>query len=290
MSPMNRSENRGLRPVVRTFVAFWVLFPGLLFTVFAYGGEQMIGTHVRTEQTLAPLPDEIRAFRPGETLTYNVSWSRVLSAGTATIMVDTEQLPDGREVLRFVVRGRTRGLIDKVYPVNDTVQSVFDPQLMQSISYSLRESFGKKRRLRVTEFDHARKTATCRLNEEPPEFLVIPDGIQDGLSLLFVLRTKDDLPIGRYMDIEVVDSCKKWTIEVAVLGREKVLTAAGKFDTIKLRTHPKYQGVYQNKGVVFLWLTDDGRRVPVLMKSTLKVGSFVFELTDMQPGTSQFLQ
>jgi hypothetical protein len=37
-----------------------------------------------------------------------------------------------------------------------------------------------------------------------------------------------------------------------------------------------------NKGEVFLWLTDDSRKVPVLMKSTLTVGSFVFTLREMQ--------
>jgi hypothetical protein len=287
---------------VRTFVAFCVLVPGLLFAASAHwAAEQTIGPPAGTEQTLAPLPNRtqqtlapppggIRAFHPGETLTYDVSWSGLFSAGTATMTVERSRLPDEREILRFVVRGRTQGLMDMVYPVNDTVQSVFDPLLMQSLSYSLRENYGKKRRLRVTEFDHARKTAVCRLNEGPPEILAVPDKVQDGLSLLFVLRTKDDLPVGRRMDIEVVDSGKNWTVEVAVLAREKVTTAAGEFDTIKIKTHPKYQGVYQNKGVVQLWLTDDGRKVPVLMKSTLKVGSFVFELTDMQPGAHRFMQ
>jgi hypothetical protein len=202
--------------------------------------------------------------------------------------VETVKLPDEREVLRFVVRGRTKGLVDKVFPVDDAVQSVFDPLLMQSLSYSLRESYGKKKRLRVMEFDHAKKTAVCRLNEDPPETLTIPDPVQDGLSLLYFLRTKEDLAIGRHMDIDVVDSCKNWTIEVSVLAREKVTTAAGKFDTIKIRTYPKDKGAFMKRREVFLWFTDDDRKVPVLMKSTLKVGSFVFELADMKPGTPAF--
>jgi len=57
-----------------------------------------------------------------------------------------------------------------------------------------------------------------------------------------LLRTQEDLAIGRHMDIDVVDSCKNWTIEVSVLAREKVTTAAGKFDTIKIRTYPKDKG------------------------------------------------
>jgi hypothetical protein len=214
----------------------------------------------------------------------------MISAGTATMTVETEKLPDGREILKFVVRGRSRGLVDKVFPVHDTVQSVFDPLLMQSLSYSLRESYGKRKRLRVTEFDHAKRTAVCRLNDDPAETLAIPDQVQDGLSLLYVLRTKEDLPVGRHLDIDVVDSCKNWTVEVAVLAREKVSTPAGEFHAVKVKTHPKYQGVFLNKGIVFLWLTDDDRKIPVLMKSKLKVGSFVFELTDMKPGTHTITQ
>jgi hypothetical protein len=204
--------------------------------------------------------------------------------------VETETLPDEREVLKFVVRGRTHGLVDKVFPVDDAVQSVFDPLLMQSLSYSLRESFGKKKRLRVADFDHAKRTAVCRLNEDPPETLAIPDPVQDGLSLLYVLRTKEDLTTGRRMDIDVVDSGKNWTVEVSVLAREKVATLVGEFDTIKIRTYPKYQGVFAGKGEVFLWITDDDRKVPVRMKSTLKVGSFVFELADMKPGIHRITQ
>ena len=261
---------------MRTSVVFCFLVHGLLLAASASGA---------AEQTIAPPPAGIQAFHPGETLTYDVSWSSMFSAGTVTMTVETEKLPDEREVLRFVVWGRSQGLVDKVFPVNDAVQSVFDPLLMQSLSYSLRESYGKKKRLRVTEFDHVKKTAVCRLNEDPTETLTIPDPVQDGLSMLYFLRTKEDLAIGRHMEIDVVDSGKNWAIEVSVLAREKVTTAAGKFDTIKIKTHPKYKGVFTGKGEVFLWLTDDDRKIPVLMKSKLKVGSFVFELTDMKPGT-----
>jgi len=278
---MTRFVKIGFSRFLRTSVVFCFLVPGLLLGASASGAE---------EQTIAPPPAGIQAFHPGETLTYNVSWSSVFSAGTVTMTVERSELPEGREGLRFVVRGRTQGLVDKVFPVNNAVQSVFDPQLMQSLSYSLRESYGKKKRLRVTEFDHAKKTAVCRLNEDPPVTLTVPDPVQDGLSLLYFLRTKEDLVIGRRMDIDVVDSGKNWTIEVSILAREKVATAAGKFDTIKVRTYPKHMGDSVKKREVFLWLTDDDRKIPVLMKSTLKVGSFVFKLVDMKPGAHTFTQ
>lgn len=258
-----------------------ILVPGLLLAASASGA---------AEQTIVPPPAGIQAFHPGETLTYNVSWSSMISAGTVTMTVETEKLPDAREVLRFTVRGRTQGLVDKVFSVNNAVQSVFDPLLMQSLSYRLRESYGQKKRLRVTEFDHANRSAVCRLNEDPPVTLTIPDPVQDGLSLLYFLRTKEDLTIGRRMDIDVVDSGKNWTIEVSILARERIATAAGEFDTIKIKTYPKHTGESVKRREVFLWLTDDDRKIPVLMKSTLKVGSFVFKLIDMKPGTHRLMQ
>lgn len=39
-----------------------------------------------------------------------------------------------------------------------------------------------------------------------------------------------------------------------------------------------------NKGEIFIWLTDDSRRVPVLMKSTISIGSIMTTLTKMKPG------
>jgi len=295
VSCVSRPQNRVSRLHAPMFAVLFVLVLGPVFVAPVYGAEETtIGPPAWTEPALAPMPDRtqtltpppagVRAFHPGETLTYDISWSGIFSSGTATMTVEAQRLPDGREVLRFMVQGRTVGLMDKIYPVSDTVQSVFDPQLMQSLSYSLRETYGSKKRLRVTEFDHGRKTAICRLDEDPPEVLAISDRVQDGLSLLYVLRTREDHPIGRRTDVEVVDSGKNWTIEVAVLAREQVRTPAGEFSTIKIRMHPKYKGVYQDKGIVYLWLTDDTQKVPVIMKSTLKVGSFVFELVDMQPG------
>ncbi len=232
------------------------------------------------EQTIAPVPRGIQAFHPGETLIYEISWSKIISAGVATMEVRDETMPDGKAVIRFVVTGHSVGLVDKVFPVDDSVQSVFDPGLMQSLSYSLRESFGKKKRLRVVEFDHGQKTAVSRLNEDPPETLTIPDSVQDGLSALYYLRTREDFTIGKHIDIDVLDSGKIWSVEFHILSREKVKTPAGEFNTIKVKTYPKLNGIFQHKGEVFIWLTDDSRKIPVLMKSKLAFGSFVFLLID----------
>jgi hypothetical protein len=239
------------------------------------------GTFSAEERTTASLPPRIQAFQPGETLTYDVTWSNAVRAGTAVMEVRQETTPDHRELLRFIVTSRTIGLVGKLYPLGDTVQSVFDPQIMQSLSYSLRASRGKKTRRRELVFDHARKTAVSTVNDDPPETVAIPDQVQDSLSALYYLRTREELAGGKAITFEVCDRGKTSSVEVHALGREKVKTRAGEFSTIKVKAH---RGIFMSDGEIFIWLTDDSRKVPVLIKSTVSIGSLMFTLKKMKPG------
>lgn len=236
------------------------------------------------EETAAAVKPRIDALRPGEILTYDVSWSEIVTAGIAVMEIKEGTLPDGKQVLRFIVTTHSKGLVDKFYRVNDRLESVFDPEIMQSLKLSLNASHGKKKRRRELVFDHVQKTVISRLNDDPPETIIIPDQVQDALSSLYYLRTRDDLIVGKTIVIPVHDSGKNWSVEVQILGRDIVTTSAGKFTTIKVRTFPKYEGVFMSKGEIFVWLTDDSRRIPVLMKSTISIGSIVSTLSKMEQG------
>jgi hypothetical protein len=260
------------------------LWTSIALCLFAFLPAFVPGAFSAEEQATSHIQPRIRAFYPGETLKYDVSWSNIVTAGTAVMEVKKENLPDGKDVLIFILTGRSAGVVDQLFRVQDTVTSVFDPLVMQSLSYKLNENYGKKKRRRELLFDRERKRVVSRLNDDAPEIFDIPDQAQDALSSLYYLRTKEDFTAGRAIVIEVHDSGKNWDVEVQTLGREKVKTRAGEFMTIKVRTYPRHNGAFSDKGVIFIWLTDDGRKIPVLMKSTLKVGSFVFTLTDIKSG------
>jgi hypothetical protein len=193
-------------------------------------------------------------------------------------------LPDGDKVLKFIVTTRSVGVVKKFYKVNDRLESVFDPEIMQSLTFSLDQTHGKRKKKRELVFDHEKNTVISRLNNEPPETFTIPDGTQDALSSLYYIRTRSDFIVGKPIVVQVHDSGKTWAVEIQTLGKEKVTTPAGKFDTIKVRTFPKYEGVFMSKGEIFVWLTDDSRKVPVRMQSTISIGSILSTLTKMEPG------
>jgi len=239
------------------------------------------GTLNAEEGTTSSLLPHIQAFRPGETLTYDVSWSNIVKAGTAVMEVKQETTPDHRELLRFIVTSHTIGILGKLYPLGDTIQSVFDPQIMQSLSYSLKAIHGEKIRRRELVFDHEQKTVVSKVNDDPPETMTIPDQVQDSLSALYYLRTREDLAGGNSITFAICDRGETWPVEVQALGKEKVKTRIGEFSTIKVKAQ---RGIFMSDGEIFIWLTDDSRKIPVLIKSTVSIGSLEFRLTDMKPG------
>ena len=235
---------------------------------------------------LAAEPPAVKArypFRPGEKLTYNVSWSDIFSAGTAVMEVKKEKAGDGREVLHFISTARTTGMVDKAYTVRDTVNSIVEYRTLETISYDLSSAHNKRKKQRKSIFDHDAGTVT-NSGDGGDVTLDIPEHTQDALSSLFYLRTMPEFVEGKTINVNIHDTGKNWAVEVYVLGREKIKTPVGEFNTIKVKTYPKYEGVFMHKGEIFMWFTDDKRRIPVLMQSTITIGSVMATLTDMKLG------
>jgi hypothetical protein len=72
-------------------------------------------------------------------------------------------------------------------------------------------------------------------------------------------------------------------MEVRVLGRETIKTPAGKFNCVVIEPLLKAGGIFKNNGRLVIWLTDDERRMPVLMKSKVAIGSVKVVLQEYTP-------
>ncbi len=222
------------------------------------------------------------AFQSGEKLTYIVSWSKILKAGTVTMEVKEEKTPEGRHVYHLTSTAKSSGVVSAFYPVADTAQSILDADELYSLSYTLNMSHGKRKKNRTMTFDHVNALVRTTTNNAEQETSSVPLRVQDSLSSLYYVRTRENLTGEKSIFVDVYDSGKNWSVEVQILGKEKIKTPAGEFDTIKVKTYPKYEGVFQNKGEIFIWFTDDARRIPVFMKSTISIGSIVATLSEMK--------
>ena len=227
-----------------------------------------------------PLP-----FAPGETLTYDVSWS-IFPAGevTATLRQD----PNGSQN-DFIVKttARSEGFVSLLYKVRDNFQSIFDPQSLCSLGISKQINEGRRHRNAKITFDSARGVAI--LNErnlskpsEPPKHdeHEIPPCVQDIVSGFYYLRSQP-LRVGDTIHLAVNDGSKTTQVAAAVLGREKIQTPLGTQEA--LRVEPRIFGtLYKRmKGRMVIWFSDDQHHYPLRIKAELSMGSITGTLASV---------
>jgi hypothetical protein len=243
---------------------------------------------ISAEPQQVPASNDVKtvnhAFAPGEKLTYSISWSTIIEAGIATMEVKAGKTADGRPMYELLSNTHSVGVLELVFPVRETVQSIVDAEGLYSLEFHLKESQGKRKRERNMIFDQANHTVLESVNNDRPEMFSVPPSVQDAFSSLYHVRTRADIVVGKTILTDVHEGGKNFAVEIQVIAREKIKTPAGEFNTIKVRTYPKYEGVFTHKGEIYIWFTDDDRKVPVLMKSTISIGSIVATLTKLEGG------
>ncbi|MCL5005383.1 MAG: DUF3108 domain-containing protein [Acidobacteria bacterium] len=227
-----------------------------------------------------PLP-----FSPGETLTYDVSWS-IFHAGevTATLSKDPE---GSRNAFVVKTTARSEGFVSILYKVRDDFESVFDPETLCSLEISKQINEGRRHRDAKIMFDGARGLAI--LNErnlskpsEPPKHdeHKIPACVQDIVSGFYYLRSQP-LRVGETIHLAVNDGSKTTQVAAAVVDREKIQTPLGAKDA--LRVEPRIFGTLYKKmkGRMLIWFSDDEHHYPLRIKAILSVGSITGTLTSI---------
>lgn len=224
------------------------------------------------------------AFREGEELEFDLSWFGV-KAGTATMKVERRLQMNNRPVYKIVSRAKSADFFSVIYPVDNSIESYFDVEGLFSWRFRVKQREGSFSRDKELIFDYDKMWAVYTKDDKVTVY-DLPGKVQDALSCFYYVRTQP-LEIGKNLIVPTFENKKFWEVEVRVLKKEKVVTPAGTFDTIMIHPLLKFKGLFQNKGDIYLWVTDDHRRLPVMMKSEIKIGSIKAVLTSVR-GTEAF--
>jgi hypothetical protein len=141
---------------------------------------------------------------------------------------------------------------------------------------------GRHRRDREVVFDLGGHSALY-IDHRGGEKKNIPlhDNVFDPLSSFYYVRTLK-LEVGQPVFVDILDNKKLWNVKVLVLRKEKIRTKLGSFDTIVIKPLMKSEGIFNRKGDILIWLTDDERRLPVMMLTKVAVGSITATLVGGQ--------
>ena len=247
--------------------------PALFFCVLSLAAPLF----AQQSATLPP-PQPGYSFPEKQTLTYAVDW-RVFPAGTAVIHFESDGPSE-----KITASATTIGAINLLFHVSDHFQSSFDRSRGCSYGFDKQTVEGRRQinsTLRV-DYPGAKSvldeknlvTGQTKHIEEP-----VHGCLTDLLSGIFYPASQP-LVVGQSFVIPVVDATHTVPVTMKVEGREVVRTPLGTFKT--LRVQPTADaGVVKNRGNIWIWYTDDERRLPVQMRARLFWGTITFQLTSL---------
>lgn len=224
------------------------------------------------------LPAVPRPFGAGEQLKFSVQWGPI-HAGTAYLEVPSLGEWQGHPAYTLQARAESNGFVSKFYKVRNVIKSVWDRDAKFSYRYAEDRHEGKYTEINDVVFDQEHNEARYQDGRTFP----VPPRVQDALSAFYYTRTQA-LPIGGSLIFDYHASRKSQPLEVKVLGRERIETPAGTFNCIVIEPLLKAGGVFKQKGRLWIWLTDDDRRMPVMMRSKVAIGSVSVILLHARPG------
>lgn len=223
---------------------------------------------------------------PGETLSYDVTWS-VFPAGrvVATLIAPPKGSSGNYEVK---TTAESRGFVSLLYSVEDEFHSFFNPATLCSQSISKRVNEGRRHKQTNILFDYTKKLAI--LDERDPtdsksprkhDEKSIPACVEDVISAFYFLRGQP-LAVGKSINLAINDGSPTTNVVVEVQAREQIQTGIG--TRAALRVEPKVFGsLYPRKGRMLIWFSDDAQRLPLRIKMMVSFGDITGTLSSVTP-------
>jgi hypothetical protein len=224
-----------------------------------------------------PIVNQPLPFKVGETLAYEVTFSKLIFSGTiGELKLSVSQPTDssssrGPEMLELKAEGVSKGFFPGLFgvKVKDRYVSLVNQKDFGVLSTTKFIDEGKVRReqksvvnreagrVTYTDRDLTKTKSEPKVKERPS-----PSWVQDLLSSIYFVRTQP-LKEDDVISVPVSDGGEVYKIEVVAAKREEIKTSAGKFKAIQLNAKV-FDGRYiRRSGEMLVWVTDDVQHIPV---------------------------
>lgn len=214
-----------------------------------------------------------KAFKVGEKLVFSIGWE-FIDAGTATLSVEEITLVENKPSFKITAVTHSNTFFSTMYKVRDRLESYVDVDGIFPHRYVKRANEGGYQRNFEVHFDQLSQKAAIDDRDSGNSVIKIPQYLQDIISAFYYVRTQTMVE-GQDIRLNVFDNGRYRAVNIKVVKRERISVEAGEFDCILVQTPI---GPFNNRSDLNIWLTDDQRKIPVLMKSKIIIGSVRAEL------------
>jgi len=229
--------------------------------IYDHGIEELLGYEL-----VNLLPESI-PFTEGEDLVFTIRYG-LINAGEATLEIPNMAVLDSVECYHIVSVARTNKAFDRIFKVRDKHESFMDSELLISRRFVKHLREGKFKKDMTIDFDQKNHVAVYKDKQVP----IVPN-TRDFLTALYYIRTLAARP-GQAVAMANHTDGRNYPIYVKFISRERVSVPAGEFDCIVVEPVMETSSIFENKGKLTIWLTDDNVRMPVMLRSQVIVGAF----------------
>jgi hypothetical protein len=221
-------------------------------------------------------------FPSQETITYNIEW-RLIYAGNAKLSLDPK-LSAGKQDWQAKLHLESGGLVSRLYKLEDNYTGQMENQFCAT-STDFNSMERNRHHETTVNYDPAHhkatylerdllKNATFKTAETE-----IPGCVSDIIGGLYKLRSLK-LDPGQSMQLPISDGKKTVSARIEAQQREQLKIKGSTFNTIRYEVFVFNGVLYARKAELFVWLSDDARRLPVQIRARMgfPIGSITFEL------------
>lgn len=232
-------------------------------------------------------------FHVGEKLTYQIFWGPFV-CGRASLEVAGIETVDGHDCYHLVAKAKTSGLAEWMFPVDNVIESWLDVEGLFTRKYRQTRREGKHTKNEETHYDYQRNQLVIR-NLSNGKLKTVPlDGpLQDVISSLYFVRTQH-LMLDAEHTFTVNAGDENYKVTVRPDQRKDLrVRPVGEVSALRIEPLPTLKIVAANKGRMWFWVSDDARKLPLIVTSDMKIGSaklVLFKVESSSPGLDQMLR
>ncbi|PVH24134.1 DUF3108 domain-containing protein [Sphingobacterium corticibacter] len=228
-------------------------------------------------QQLPYLPES--TFQGGEKLRYKLKYG-ILSAASAYLQVSDSNLKFGPDpTFRLFASGATSGAFS-LYTVKNKYESYINKRTYLPYLYVENIQEGSYSREEYASFDHKNHTVTGKkgtFKSNEPQFFDLVSAYYFARNLDFSkLKKGDKFALNYFLSSGISE------LSVEYIGVEKIKTSLGTLECIKLSPEISPGRIFKKDSKLYLWVTNDGNRIPVKAHVEILIGSVTLELVSAE--------
>jgi len=209
------------------------------------------------------------AFAKKEKISFNLKFGLV-KGGEAVITI-SDTVYNGIPAVRYHVIGRTTGLTDKLFGVNDVYETIIDAETRLPLKSIRNIKEQKYRWYNETYYYHDIDS----INSQKSGWSAVPNNLVDIISVFFYFvhtNNMEKMEIGKRVNIPTFHADKISDVSISYLGRETIKTDLGHVDSYVLTPRVDKGKLLKRSDGLKLYVSRENK-VPVLIDFDMRIGA-----------------